>query len=46
MDTGTDLGVPQTSVLVVDDHKMIADSLRLRLLAARSPDRERPPASR
>ena len=31
------MGVPQTSVLVVDDHKMIADSLRLRLLGARSP---------
>ena len=37
--------VPQTSVLVVDDHKMIADSLRLRLLAARSPSRAFAPVS-
>ncbi len=34
MDTATE--IPPTSVLVVDDHRMIADSLRLRLLAARS----------
>lgn len=45
METETEEALPETSVLVVDDHRMIADSLRLRLIAARSPDRAFGPVS-